>query len=252
MADYLLGLFNDLNDFGDPRTQCFLCAADLKTTGHAQRRFDQWDQRVVLLNGTSIAYRQLTVPCCPDCNKDRLKPIEDSLAQTVGSGRMAVLALGPKLLFLWLGKIFYWILYRELLLLADRRDSTSSTIITADFLRQYEIHRFFLQQARELVELKDFQPGSLFVFDAQALPNRRLEWDMLDNVETMFIGIRVGRVALFGILGDGGGNRVRKKSMRNSIPLNYTPTDPRALYSFLLSIYFSNKDTKIYYSQRYV
>jgi hypothetical protein len=177
MADYLLGLFNDLNDFGDPRTQCFLCAADLKTTGHtdehvvptwAQRRFDQWDQRVVLLNGTSIAYRQLTVPCCADCNKYRLKPIEDSLAQTVGSGRMAVLALGPKLLFLWLGKIFYWILYRELLLLADRRDSTSSTIITADFLRQYEIHRFFLQQARELVELKDFQPGSLFVFDVKS------------------------------------------------------------------------------------
>lgn len=193
--------------------ECFLCANPI-IDGHytqehvipawVQRRHSLWNQRLVLLNGTDMPYRQLTVPCCDDCNRNRLRPIEDSLCQTVDVGHKAVKAIPGERLFLWLSKIFFGILYKELFLLLDRSDPTGPAIITPEFLRQYKIQRFFLQQAREKVRLVDFSPGSVFVFPMQPLPRPEQEWDLCDNVDTQFIGCRVGKVALFACLGDGG------------------------------------------------
>jgi hypothetical protein len=133
-----------------------------------------------------------------------LRPVEDSLSQAVEHGREAVAALGQKLLFLWLGKIFYGILYKELMLLKDRSDPAHGTIITSEFLKRYRMHRYFLQQARGLVHLKDFNVGTVFVFEAQPLMNERLRWDIVDCLDGLMIGVRVGRVGIIGALGDGG------------------------------------------------
>src|SRR5262249_31026969 len=130
-------------------------------------------------------------------------PLERSLRQTGEVGHSAVKALPPKLLFLWLSKLFFGILYKEMFLLLDRSSPDRRTIITPDFLRCYRTQRFFLQQVREKVRLVDFNPGSLFVFPAQQL-RQEMEWDLCDNVDTQFIACRVGRVALFAVLGDGG------------------------------------------------
>jgi hypothetical protein len=231
-------LHDQLADFSDPRSQCFLCGADLRnreaTSEHvipvwAQRRFELWDQHLTLLNGTSIAYRALTVPCCADCNNYRLKPLEDSFAATVDVGRDAVLQLGPKTLFLWLGKIFYGILYKELMLLADRADPTSGSVITAEFIERYRMHRFFLQQARELVELKDFYPGSIFVFNAQRLRKPKMCWDLVDNVDTLFIGVRVGGTALLAAMADGGAQQYEEATYEDFFSLRLHPLQFREL-----------------------
>src|ERR1017187_652774 len=231
-------LQSQLEDFSDPRSQCFLCARNLTsleaTDEHvipqwAQRRYDLWNQRLVLANGTDIPYRQLTVPCCGECNKYRLKPIEDSLSQTVEAGRDAVLALGPKVLFIWLGKRFYGVLYKELMLLSDRTDQNKPTIISEEFIRGYRMHRFFLQQARDLVELRNFNPGSLFVFDAQPLTQPRMEWDFTDNIETLFLGVRVGKVALLASMADGGAQQYVEDIYRDFYSLALHPIQIREL-----------------------
>jgi hypothetical protein len=211
--DPLDKLFQRLDDFQSPANSCFLCGDLINETNAtsehviplwAQNRYELLDQQIVLLNRTGIPYRQLTVPCCEDCNKYRLKPLEDSLSQTVEKGRAAVLSLGTRLLFLWLGKIFYGILYKEMMLLFDRSDPSGKRIIAPEFIRHYRMHRFFLQQAREVVHPVNFDVGSIFVFSMQSLPEKRSEWDFCDNIDSMFIGCRVGKVGLIAILGDGG------------------------------------------------
>lgn len=201
-----------LDDYSDPRQRCFLCGEPLIAGGTAehvfpqwaQRRYDLWNQSLNLANGTDIQYRHLTVPCCADCNNQRLRVVEDAMSQAVENGREAVSALGDQTLFLWLGKLFYGILYKELMLLHDRSDPKSGTIITEDFLKLFSMHKVFLQQARKLVELKDFTPGTIFVFDTQRLMPDRLSWDYTDSIGGLMVGVRVGRVALVGCLADGG------------------------------------------------
>lgn len=192
---------------------CFLCAGSLTelepSDEHvipkwAQKRFDLWDQQMVLLNGTSISYRHLTIPCCRDCNRNHLQPIETAVANAVAKGPAAVRELGEHLLFLWLGKIFYGLLYKELFLSSDRSIINAPPIIDPETLMLYEDHLFFLQEARRKIETVGFCPASIFVVRTQKPVSNRFQWDFTDNISTLFIGIRMGEVGVLGVLNDGG------------------------------------------------
>jgi hypothetical protein len=63
----------------------------------------------------------------------------------------------------------------------------------------------------------------------QAMPEKRLEWDLTDNVETMFIGCRVGRVALFAVLGDGGAQQPYEQAYEDIAPIDLHPIQFREL-----------------------
>ena len=143
--DEIESLIKSLEEFSAAKYRCFLCGKELFSGGYtqehiiprwAQKRYQLWDQQLILLNQTSIPYRQLTVPCCDECNKYRLKPIEDSLSQTVEQGKDAVRLLGDKTIFIWLGKILYGLLYKELTLLLDRSDPSAGSIITPEIIQR--------------------------------------------------------------------------------------------------------------------
>jgi len=206
-------LLNRLRNRKFDNETCFLCARSLPRYGPTvehviprwtQRRFELWDQELNLLNGTSIPYRQLTVPCCEECNKYRLQPIEEMMLGAVEEGAEAVRALGSRVLFLWLGKILYGLLYREVLLPFDRRNPAAGTIVPPTSLKFFLTHLMFLQEAREKLETIDFTPGSIFIFRTQQPKNIRFQWDFLDNVGHLTIGVRLGKVGIIGALADGG------------------------------------------------
>lgn len=192
---------------------CFLCAEKLNgenaTSEHiipkwVQNRFDIWDQSLTLLNGSKISYRYLTVPCCEDCNKYQLQPIESIISSAVLNGANSVRAVGNKLLFLWLSKIFFGILYKELFLSTDRSSLNSKRIFEPDLINEYESLMFFLQEARGKIETVDFCPGSIFVFNTKTPENTKLQWDFCDNIDFWVIGLRMGSVGIIAALGDGG------------------------------------------------
>jgi hypothetical protein len=192
---------------------CFLCGGSLEklipSSEHviprwAQNRYDLWNQRLTLLNGSSIPYRYLTIPCCEECNKYRLQPIETIVSEAVLNGPEAVRDLGSRILFLWVGKIFYGILYKELFLSSVLADGNSLPILTPDVIQEYKDHLFFLQEARGKIETVDFCPGSILVFRTQTINYPRFQWDITDNIDTLFIGIRMGEVGIVAVLNDGG------------------------------------------------
>jgi hypothetical protein len=68
----LSALRNPYEQLQTGANRCFLCGSHLgeaRTQEHIfpkwlQRRYDLLDQRIDLLNGTGIPYRQMKVPCC--------------------------------------------------------------------------------------------------------------------------------------------------------------------------------------------
>ncbi len=66
---------------------CFLCGALMdgsKSAEHVfpkwlQNRYDLWNQKIELLNGSLMPYRQLTIPCCEKCNNEHLSSLENGL-----------------------------------------------------------------------------------------------------------------------------------------------------------------------------
>src|SRR5262245_21851225 len=124
---------------------CFLCGCRLGRKNRAnehvipkwvQKKYKLANQQLHLLNGTTIPYRQLTIPCCFTCNNKHLEPLEKRMSRAVAAGASAVRTLDHHDLFLWLGKMFYGLLYRELFLPWDRAGKTRGKITNKQLLKR--------------------------------------------------------------------------------------------------------------------
>ncbi len=202
---------DDAPRFG--REFCFLCGvaltADRDTDEHVipkwiQERYDLWDQKLTLLNRTTMPYRQLTIPCCSICNNEHLGKIESQVQKACDAGREAVLDLPPLTLFLWAGKILFGLLYREHLLSWSRQAKEEGPIVPGELLEQFRLHHQFLQAARIPFEFLPHVPASVFVYKTMQLSNRKMGFDYWDHLPGLGLSIRVGNVGIVACLQDGG------------------------------------------------
>lgn len=181
-----------IDNLADDR--CFLCGDHLTESNRTDEhvlpawllhRVGLWDQSVVLLNRTEIPYRQLTIPCCSECNNEHLGELENEIQAGFGEGYDAVCALHPMRLFQWCAKIWYGLLFRELRLRADRQNATLGSIMTAEGLEEFQTHHIFLQSIRLPWSFHKFEPASVFVMKTHVYDDPAHNFDYIDNVLTV-------------------------------------------------------------------
>lgn len=153
--------------------RCFMCGDLLTDTNRSdehvyprwlQREFDIWNQYLVLLNGTEIPYRNLTIPCCKVCNNDYLnRLIEKKVEQAVKGGYEEFKQLDEEIIFKWLNKIAYGALFKELSLRSDLRNRESNPIYTKEQLEEHKMQFTFLQSIRFETEFIG-KPWSILIF----------------------------------------------------------------------------------------
>jgi hypothetical protein len=194
--------------------RCFLCGIDLHTTTRTDehvfpnwllREFKLHNERLNLPNGSSIAYHALRIPCCEECNGDWLGPIELAMSTAVREGPEQVEALEPITVALWMIKILYGLLFKDVALAADVRNPHGDTILDGDALKHFaELHRV-LQVARRQVDLvADQVPASLMVFRTLEPDEMGLRFDYRDLIAPPFLAIRMGSVGIIACLLDWG------------------------------------------------
>jgi hypothetical protein len=224
-------VYSPARDRSFSENHCFLCGDVLTTLNRTNEHvfprwlleeFDLWDQMLTLINQTPIPYRKLVIPCCKTCNGLVLKPIEDRVLAAYRGGHQALVALDRTTLFLWLGKIFYGLLFREMFLPADRTDLSRGPIASTDFVAGYATHHLLLQAARGFVDWTEF-PASIFAFECQESKDRRRNFDFGDNAPTLSIGIRMGHTGFFARLQDFG-------ALQNSFPRKFDQAAHIALH----------------------
>jgi len=207
----LTGIFKQIEDHTFTSDKCFLCGCQLSefnsTEEHVipkwlQHQFNLWDEKIELLNGTLLPYRQLTIPCCFKCNNSHLKPFEDSVLKAYKGGFNTFVNLNKEILFLWLGKIFFGLMYRELFLNVDRKNPHKGSITNPEYLKKFYNHFLFLQGIRKKHSFKDFFPASIFFFKTQKTQRIESQWDLIDNHNIPFIALRIGEIGIISILQD--------------------------------------------------
>lgn len=111
------------------------------------------------------------------------------MGDAFAEGPDVVAALDATTLFLRMGKIYYGLMFRELPLLADRRDPQAGTIMTPDFLAVFKTHRLLMQAARGVVRWQPEQhPASIFVLRTQEPTHPRNRFDYVDIINFPFVG----------------------------------------------------------------
>lgn len=201
------------HDFSE--NTCFLCGANLtdeiRSDEHViprwvQHRYNLWDQRITLLNGTSIPYRQLVIPCCRECNNGPLSEVENAVRTALEEGHAGVTQLDPKTVFLWVGKMFFGMMYRELFLPLDRQAPGSLPIVSAEDMQTLQMHHYLLQSSRIPMEFECVDaehPWTIYFFELQELEDHRRNWDFRDDVHRHTVFLRVGSVGILAAF-DGG------------------------------------------------
>ena len=214
------------------KDKCFLCGTDLindSSDEHVfpkwlQKEFDLWNQKITLLNQTTIPYKSLTIPCCEKCNNVYLSAIEKKVSIAYKGGIEAFKKLDEYTIFLWVSKIFYGILFKELFLPLDRQQPFKDTILSSELLEKYRMAHLFLQGIRLPMEFKDSNPWSLFVFESQKYTNKSYNFDYKDCIQGLTFGIRMGEISIIAVLQDNSSqSEILKDTIENLQQLKLHP-----------------------------
>lgn len=192
---------------------CFLCGIELtkenKTDEHViptwlQHRHDLWNQRLRLLNNTTIPYRQLKIPCCQDCNNVALGNIEKVIEKASVSYEEFI-KLDRWTVFIWLVKIYYGLLFKNLSLVVDFKNLDKGTLVTPEQLLKFKMLHEFLQSTRvNTVFTKEV--FSLFIFKLHLHPNNDKKYDFFftdDNIRSQ-LAIQIGEIGIICCIGEDG------------------------------------------------
>jgi hypothetical protein len=187
---------------------CFLCGGvpDESTREHV---FPMWllqrqgllNERLTLLNGTSIPYRQLTVPCCLECNSEHLAHLESAVERASLAGASAVRELPDEAVFQWMAKIFIGVLWAELRFKADRAEIDGGPIVPPEVLEEFSVLHGHLQSVRRPFVFHPPKPWSIFVSDLHTF-EPSLDFDYCDSQFGLCFAIRFSGVGIIASLQD--------------------------------------------------
>lgn len=194
--------------------KCFLCGIDLDQNNSSdehifpkwlQREFNLWDKELRLLaDDRVIPYRMLTIPCCKKCNGNYLSQLEQEIGDKYREGYEKFKDIDKFKLFLWMSKIFYGLLFKELFLPLDRKQPHGDKILTQELLEQFRMAHMFLQGVRVKMIFDELNPWSIFIFNSKTAENKDLNFDFRDSFKGLVFGIRMGEISVVAVLQDNG------------------------------------------------
>jgi len=152
---------------------CFLCGVKLNENNNSDEhvfpkwllhKYNLWNKTIHLLNNTQIKYKDIKIPCCKKCNNQYLSNIEKEIESGVTSGFNTFNSLDLNSLSKWLLKISYGMLFKELSLKLDRKDSSLGNITTEELLKSRNMVHVFLQGIKVEMNFSMNVPWSLLKF----------------------------------------------------------------------------------------
>ncbi|MCV9961620.1 hypothetical protein OIU34_06870 [Pararhizobium sp. BT-229] len=225
--------------------RCFVCGGE-QSSGAGEHvmpkwlltRLSLWSSMITLLNGTTLPYSQLKVPCCERCNNGFLSRIERDAQAIFAAGELKdandVLVLGR-----WLAKILVGLLTKETKLYFDRRDRSKGFIVDAKFLDNFHLCHMILQTARKPTTfscLHSDYPFSLYWYAVEDTEDD--DFDFITDVVGNAVAIRIGRLGVV-FVADGG--LQMEAGAKGPHGLSGSKVSLRALRELILQIFYKSQ-----------
>lgn len=232
--------------------KCFLCGALLTDQNRSdehiypkwlQKMFNLWDKKLVLLNGTDISYKDLKIPCCKSCNGQMSMMFENPIKSAVSAGFDNFHNLDKNLIFLWLNKMSYGMLFKELSLDVSRSEPEKGKIYSPEFLKEHQMQYMFLQTILTNATYAG-KPYSMLVFKID--PCEIENYWAHDNPFKKTFFIRMNDIGIIAHLMDNGYNEefflefpeMKELTDRTLHPLQFVEICARFLYK--CSLFYRN------------
>jgi hypothetical protein len=206
------------------------------------REFDLWNEWVTSINGQKLTYRSFTIPCCQQCNGVDFSAVEKRVKTAFHLGIEAVRALDRKDLFLWLGKIYYGIVYLESLKRRNVRITPGELpvpLVPVEHLESVRFHHLLLQAAAGVVTWLPSTPGpaSILIYECQTDEDPHLNFDYADFLFLPVLALRLGPIGIVTVLQDWGAIEVTQEPRLDAArKIRLHATQFREIYALVLYI----------------
>lgn len=167
-----LKLFNPFSNLFFDDKICFLTGDDLAGTEEKLSVFPEWilkhyklrDKEFKLMDDAKpILYGDLKLPCSTRV-KEAFDRLDEEIKEAFLAGYEQVVKLESYKLFLWVGKILYGILYRELQMEKTRLSLRNEEFKLSDFLQDYfGYFHLMLQSLVSPIDFGELKPWSITV-----------------------------------------------------------------------------------------
>ena len=205
--------FNPFDNMTFSYDRCFLCGIKLNESNGSEehiypkwllREFDLYNESMYLLNRTRIKYKDLKIPCCKKCNSKMSKILEKPIKEAVQSGFDAFNNVDRDIVFVWLNKIAYGTLFKELSLKIDRKKPNGSNIFTKEMLQEKKMQYAFLQTILSNGVFVDRKPYSMIIVKIN--PGEMEKYWAYNNIINDSFFIRMNDIGIVANLQDNGLN----------------------------------------------
>lgn len=182
-------------------SRCFMCREILtnenKTVEHIypkwlQKHCGLWDQKITLPNGSTMPYRQYTVPCCKDCNGTVMADFENQIRSTILQGYNSFKGLNEEIIAWWLYKQYYAKLVKQLSLKNDIKNPESSMMLSAEDLQKYDAIYYYMCQLLKGVKFKTPKPYEIYVYKTVPEP----AFDYIDDISRNVLYLKIHDVLI--------------------------------------------------------
>lgn len=225
---------------------CFLSGEKLSSSEESIPVFPLWlmqkfsleDVPFKLLDESMSTYRQLRVPCSARVFEGSVNPLEETIRAAFESGYSAVVQLDPLVLFQWISKLLYGMLYNEIRIGIRQQHALGEEFSFSQALR----HRFMnlhymLQSLISPVVFEDPKPWTIRVFPVTNAPET---FNYRDEINTLAFSLRMNDFGIIACLQDNGVNGIYHREVLDRVgseplhPIQFEELSARFFYTAYL------------------
>lgn len=192
---------------------CFLSGERLSNKNQRITVFPKWlidvyelDKKPLkMLDESFLTYADIFLPCA-DATKVKLQELENAIQQAFEKGYDAVKALDETLIFQWVAKTIYGMIFKEIqTAVIQQRNSAEGFNMSQGLIHKFSMLHQMLQSVIQPVEFENFKPFSLFICP---MLNSEQEFFYRDEINTLTFSLKMKDFGLLMNLQDNGANKI--------------------------------------------
>ncbi|WP_237739791.1 hypothetical protein [Pedobacter arcticus] len=166
--------------------------------------YDLKDMPFKMLDESMLSYADLVLPCS-DNVREKLVVLEQTIQEAFEKGYNAVKALDEDLLFLWVAKTVYGVIFKEIQVAIKQQNTYADGFnMSQGLIHKFGMLHSMLQKINQPVVFEDFKPYSLFVCPVK---NAEYEFAYRDEINTLSFSLRLKDFGILISLQDNGANK---------------------------------------------
>jgi hypothetical protein len=162
------------------------------------------DMPFKMLDESMLSYADIQVPCS-DLVAKQLDELELTVQKAFENGYEGVMALEEELLFLWVAKTVYGVIFNEIQSAIKQQNTfTDGFNMSQGLIHKFGMLHTMLQKVNQPIVFEDFKPFSIFISKVNNLEN---DFAYRDEINTLTFSLRMKDFGLLVNLQDNGVNK---------------------------------------------